>query len=228
MSANVRHSSATAEHYTPAEIVDAARLTLGAIDLDPFSCVLANETVRAEEFFDAEDDGFALNWWGRVFCNPPGGKDGSDSLQRRAWFKLAAEMKARRVSSAIFVCFDLGLLQTTQTNPPPGLALPLDFPICYFARRIAYRTNVLPGPTAKRPDRKPTRKQIEDFERTGTCIGESPPHPSCIVGAGMWGPIFRQHFEYLGRVVIPQIDRPPLAPIPDQDTRQRSIFEVIK
>lgn len=40
-------SSRSEEYYTPAPIVEAAREVLGGIDLDPASCDMAQETVRA-------------------------------------------------------------------------------------------------------------------------------------------------------------------------------------
>lgn len=81
-----RHSSESNEHYTPAPIVEAARRTMGSIDLDPASCARANETVKAACFFDVEANGFRRSWHARregdhvalsrpsnVFLNPPGG-----------------------------------------------------------------------------------------------------------------------------------------------------------
>lgn len=206
MSVAHEHTSASAEHYTPRAIVEAARVALGgAVDLDPFSCALANRTVGAALFYSlaAGYDGFALPWHGRIFCNPPGGKHGKASNQKRAWFRLASEYRAGRVTAAIFVCFDLGLLQITQHAPPAGLALPLDFPICYPARRIAYLTDTLPGPTPKRPARKPSARQLEDHAETGLCDGEAPPHCSCVVGVGVDGEVMRAAFERVGRVVVP-------------------------
>lgn len=93
-----QHSSASNEHFTPKEYVEAARATLGGITLDPASCWEANETVRAVRFFskvsDQPDeysvrqsngdrvccDGLSVPWTtpgftaSRVFLNPPGGK----------------------------------------------------------------------------------------------------------------------------------------------------------
>ncbi len=216
-SVEARHSSASNEHYTPHEIVECARTSLGRIDLDPFSCALANTIVRAEVFFSLDDNGadrggWSRTWNGRVFCNPPGGKEEGHSNQKHAWFKLASEYKAGRVASAVFVCFSVELLQTTQVKTPPGLAIPLDFPICYPRARLAYLTSVLPGPTPKNQDRKPTKKQIDDHTRTGLCTGESPPHSSCVIflpdrGGGIDGAIdresvdrFRRAFSPIGRV----------------------------
>jgi hypothetical protein len=68
-----RHTSDTNEHYTPPRIVVPATRVLGAIDLDPASCELANEYIGANRIHTAEDDGLKHPWYGRVFLNPPGG-----------------------------------------------------------------------------------------------------------------------------------------------------------
>jgi hypothetical protein len=76
-----RHSSETAEHYTPAIVVTPARATLGAFDLDPASCAFANELVEATRFYTEATNGLFREWDGRVFLNPPGGE--SDNQGRR-------------------------------------------------------------------------------------------------------------------------------------------------
>lgn len=59
------------EWYTPADYVEAARKTMGAIDLDPASNKKAQQVVQAAEFFTKADDGLAKDWSGSVFLNPP-------------------------------------------------------------------------------------------------------------------------------------------------------------
>src|SRR5512146_2625457 len=90
--ANARHSSASNEHYTPPQIVEASRATMGGIDLDPASCALANEVVQARFWFDIAA---RAREWGtqaphaspsyqqpsRFFVNPPGGWLGRSSLE---------------------------------------------------------------------------------------------------------------------------------------------------
>jgi hypothetical protein len=76
-----RHSSASIQHFTPADIVERARGVMGGIDLDPASCALANSNlVQADLFYDEHDNGFMRSWSlpdgsaSRPFLNPPGGR----------------------------------------------------------------------------------------------------------------------------------------------------------
>lgn len=71
---SVVQSSETNEWHTPAVYVEAARRVLGGIDLDPASCDEANETVRADTFHTAGDDGLEHAWKGTVWLNPPYGR----------------------------------------------------------------------------------------------------------------------------------------------------------
>ena len=130
-----KHSSATPEHYTPHRIVDAARSLMGGIDMDPATCKQANdEIVRAPLFFTKESDGLLHNWGGRVWLNPPGGKVGNASLTKLFWSKLVDEYLVGRVTQAVFLGFNLEVLQTTQTCRRSVLS----FPICIPAKRIAF------------------------------------------------------------------------------------------
>jgi ParB family chromosome partitioning protein len=54
----INQTSGSVEWYTPPEIIEAARKTLGFITLDPFSCAKANENVKASIYYTKEDDGF--------------------------------------------------------------------------------------------------------------------------------------------------------------------------
>jgi hypothetical protein len=213
---NARHSTESGEHYTPALIVEAARHTLEAIDLDPCSCEVANRVVRAAKYYTKEVNGFLQPWSGRVFLNPVGGWNDNlgrqvikaskrkgveipgctvtgdcglppghkhrdvDSSQKRWWQELVVQWAAGDVTAAIFVCFSIELLQSTQVDQQGPI--PLDFPICYPATRVSYI----------KPD--------------GT-VGGSPPHASCIICVSNELDMvtrFKQAYSPMGRVVVPQ------------------------
>src|SRR5206468_3298175 len=59
------------EAYTPPWLVEAARLVLGGIDLDPASCLAAQQVVQAPTWYSAAQDGLAQPWRGRMWLNPP-------------------------------------------------------------------------------------------------------------------------------------------------------------
>jgi DNA N-6-adenine-methyltransferase (Dam) len=87
------------ERYTPAYYIEAARLVLGEIDLDPASSEIAQRTVKAAQYFTAksEPDGLKRDWHGRVFLNPPYHRE----LMPLFIEKLITEFEAGRISAAI-------------------------------------------------------------------------------------------------------------------------------
>lgn len=87
-------TSDTPEWYTPAHILTAVVAALGAIDLDP--CADAGKRVPAATHFTIEDDGLSQPWRGRVYMNPPYGRE------IVAWVdKLAEEFRYGNVTEAI-------------------------------------------------------------------------------------------------------------------------------
>jgi phage N-6-adenine-methyltransferase len=72
---HVSLNSGENEWYTPPQYVEAAREAMGSIDLDPASCETAQANVKAERYFDIDQNGLDKPWRGNVWLNPPYSKD---------------------------------------------------------------------------------------------------------------------------------------------------------
>ncbi|MEZ4454171.1 MAG: DNA N-6-adenine-methyltransferase [Nannocystaceae bacterium] len=84
------------EWHTNAQICAlAARCVGGRFTLDPFGHPDAPITAYCKEIFTAEDDGFALQWRGRIWINPPFSR--SDA----AWRAAEQEIDAGRVRELV-------------------------------------------------------------------------------------------------------------------------------
>lgn len=92
----IHSSSKSAEHYTPAEVIQAVLECFGSIDLDPCSNSKANPNVPATMHYTAKDNGLLQPWAGRVFMNPPYGAEIGQWIER-----LAVEFEAGNVTEAI-------------------------------------------------------------------------------------------------------------------------------
>jgi phage N-6-adenine-methyltransferase len=94
---HLANNSGENEWYTPSQYIEAARVVMGGIDLDPASNDIAQETVKAESYFTIQDDGLTNQWHGRIWLNPPYSKD----LLYPFIDKLLTELEAGRVTEAI-------------------------------------------------------------------------------------------------------------------------------
>lgn len=125
-------SSGNAFYQTPPEIIEASRLVLGRIELDPASNAKANEVVKADRFYSEPDNCLEHPFWEAltVFLNPPGsrialGADGvwrlngsgstGKSAQKLFWNKLYHSWSIGKVGSAIYIAFNLNA--AIPTNP---------------------------------------------------------------------------------------------------------------
>ena len=124
-------SSGSNEWYTPADIVTSARAVMGSIDVDPASCAEANRSVRAGIFYDEAADGFAREWEGNVWLNPPYGFGPNNVSNAQRWsHRLIDQYEDGIVDQAC-------LLVNASTGYAWFKRL-WDYPICFFYNRIAF------------------------------------------------------------------------------------------
>ncbi len=141
----VSHAQSTAsdEYYTPEfPFIAAVREVFdGRIDLDPASCLKANQHVRAEHYYTKESNGLNHPWQGNVFLNPPYSKMNGRCQVGVFFEKLLQEYHAGRVTQGILLC---------NVSTSAKWFHPLtDYPICFVNRRIAFLGN--DGVTKSRP-----------------------------------------------------------------------------
>ncbi len=139
------------EWYTPVKYVDAAREVMdGTIDLDPASCTVANETVKATRYFTIDDDGLGQAWKAKtMWLNPPygkaipytsrgrymgGGNTEAKSLQTQFVEKALSEYRAGNVEQVI-------LLVTANTTVRWFQPL-WEYPMCTPFPKISF---IVPG-----------------------------------------------------------------------------------
>lgn len=68
---HISNNSGNQNWHTPQYIIEAARTVMGSIDCDPASCLIANQNVKADIYFDSETNGLENKWNGNVWLNPP-------------------------------------------------------------------------------------------------------------------------------------------------------------
>jgi hypothetical protein len=135
--AHVGNNSGNSEWYTPKEYADAVHEVMGFIDTDPCSCEVANEVVRAETYYSAEQDGLQQEWHGCVYVNPPYG----DGTVEEFAVKLLLELDAGRATQAIFLvnnCTETRWFQTLVCHASA---------ICFPCGRISFWSPDRPSKT---------------------------------------------------------------------------------
>ena len=149
------------ERYTPPEIIELVREVLGSIDLDPASCSIANETVKAATFYSADDDGLSKEWTGKIFMNPPYSKDLIEKFVDKlidSSFDEAITLThnctetnwgSKLLKNATAVAFPIGRIDC-KTPSGDGRSPKQGSMICYFGNN--------------------TKKFIDVFSRIGNCL----------------------------------------------------------
>ena len=119
------YTSDTDEWYTPTEVIARVLKMWTTIDLDPCSNDSQNPNVPAAQHFTRDDDGLAQRWNGRVYMNPPYGREIA------AWVdKLVDEHVAGHVTAAV-------ALLPARTDTAWHLRL-RDYPRCFVEGRLKF------------------------------------------------------------------------------------------
>jgi ParB family transcriptional regulator, chromosome partitioning protein len=130
----VQPSTQNNEWYTPSKYVEAARLVMGAIDLDPASCEMANRTVKAERYYTREQNGLLQPWYGKMWCNPPFTAGISSPMPMFTWGRrLVEEYHKENVQQGILLimaCIKQKWFHTLWNME--------DYPICFSSKRIYF------------------------------------------------------------------------------------------
>lgn len=135
-----RDDAVSDEWYTLPRYVEAARLVLGEIDLDPASCEEANKTVKAKQFYTKEQNGLLLPFYGRIWMNPPYGRTANQqgkglSTIRLFTDKLIRSYETGEVTAAI-------ILATAEINAKWFQPL-WAYPICVPNHRVKFMVSKL-------------------------------------------------------------------------------------
>jgi hypothetical protein len=184
----------TPEWYTPRPFVDAARLVLGAIDLDPASNREANRIVRARRFYSSR--GELRPWRGRIFINPPGG------LVVEFWRRMMYEWAIGNLTAAIWIGYSIEQLQTLQGDVDDETPNPIEFPICVPRRRIPFVENEakrLARLAAIDKENRKRRREGLELRRRSERAG-SPSHANYVLYVGRARARFAKVFSEFGQV----------------------------
>lgn len=129
----INQDSGKVEYYTPSNIIEAAREVLGAIDLDPFSSLAANATVKAYAYRTriSGERTFTDPWTvdgkrASVWMNHPF----SRAMNARCIRKLIDEYEKHNVRAACCITF----ASTSEAWFRPLL----DYPQCFLFPRTNY------------------------------------------------------------------------------------------
>lgn len=95
------HQSARAKsttYLTPREIL----APLGAFDLDPCAAPSPRPWPTAARHIELPEDGLAAEWSGRIWCNPPFGREAADWLAKMAQHGNGIALVPARTETSMF------------------------------------------------------------------------------------------------------------------------------
>lgn len=118
-------TSASYEWYTPKEIIDRTLQIMGTIDLDPCSNSHETPNVPAAHHFTINDNGLSQKWFGRVYMNPPYGREIEQWVA-----KLVSEFENKYLQQAI-------ALVPARTDTVWFRQFH-DYPICFIYGRLKF------------------------------------------------------------------------------------------
>ncbi len=139
----INQTSGDVQYFTPPEIIEAARATMGGIDLDPASCFEANQIVKAKRFISKEEDGLGCKWSGRVWVNWPFGRKQNPQWVSKILGEWPENNSAMQVEAICCICY--------ACTSEHWFAPLLKRPQCFLSGRTNYR---LPGGSIKRGNTK--------------------------------------------------------------------------
>lgn len=172
------------EWYTPAKYIEAARAVMGSIDLDPASCELANQTVKATRYYTKEQNGLMQEWGGRMWINPPYGRINPEKTGQTISYQLLFVQKLLSVYQGGYI--EQAVLLLLGNSCFMRWFQPLwKFPLCFHDGRISFY----------KPD------GTEDHFGFGTIFVYLGPNEAK----------FTEVFSRFGRIVR-AIDTPPIKP----------------
>lgn len=118
-------TSDSPEWYTPQDFLKLVTDVMGEIDLDPCSNSTEYPNVPAKNHYTQFEDGLSREWEGRVYMNPPYGREIEQWVQ-----KVLDEFKAKRVTQAV-------LLLPARTDTQ-WFRLMREFPKCFIHGRLKF------------------------------------------------------------------------------------------
>lgn len=118
-------TSDSPEWYTPTDILNRVQAVMGAIDLDPCSNSNTAPNVPAAQHYTAADNGLTKDWNGRVYMNPPYGREIVEWIE-----KVVNEFKTGHITQAL-------VLVPSRTDTEWYRML-RDYPRCFINGRLKF------------------------------------------------------------------------------------------